>query len=278
MPDNVKIFATISKGHDDYDKRSSHVLEISENLYRIREGPLIWWKHLKKFLEDSLSFRTSIYDECCFIRPGLILLVYVDDLLVFGDKNKFPELFRKIKKRFRVTEGLVDEPCDFLGMEIKKHEGNIILSQEAYLDKVLENLTFTILPRQTPMPSKRVPNEKLADAVMYQKLLGSVSHLRTSRPDILFALHALSKQGHSPKVEDIETMKHLLGYLQASSGIVRTFYKKQYDLDLPQVVALTDASFATDVPSKCSTSGYYIFFNASLISGTSSKQRRVATV
>ena len=57
------------------------VLKLQKALYGLRRSPLLQQKELTKTLK-SLGFEQMPYEPCCFIRNGVIIFFYVDDIVV----------------------------------------------------------------------------------------------------------------------------------------------------------------------------------------------------
>ena len=51
----------------------------------LSQAPLYWYNNLKHALQQNdVGFRTSDLTFCVFFGDGMIVLVYVDDCLIFG--------------------------------------------------------------------------------------------------------------------------------------------------------------------------------------------------
>ena len=91
----------------------------------------------------------------------------------------------------------------------------------------------------------------------------------------MYALHQLARYTAYPKEESLECMNQLLGYLKNTPAVKRIFYKSR-DNETNQLVAVTDASFATSTRGR-SVGGSFTYWNQSLINATSITQRSTAT-
>ena len=60
----------------------SYVLKLKKSLYGRKQAPRLWFEMLEKSLHD-IGFTSSVNDACMFMKKGLVVLVYVDDVLVF---------------------------------------------------------------------------------------------------------------------------------------------------------------------------------------------------
>lgn len=282
LPANVQLYTHIPQGHPDYPKRDSHLIKVKKNLYGLKEAPLLWWKHLEQTLTKKLSLKQCIYEECMFTGQDLIMLVYVDDILLLGEKQQIRQLHRKLSKQFKLTATSLNQETDFLGCMIERNEeGIFFLSQTKYIHKILTNYAKNVRPRQTPLPvSINWDNEELDDSnYKFEECLGALGYLRLSRLDLLHAIHILSKQNKQEiKVASVVAMNHCLGYLKKTANFKRQFFpSKPTNRGEHKLVAFVDAALGSDPKTRKSTGGSFVFYNQSLIGATSSTQQRVCT-
>ena len=101
-------------------------------------------------------------------------------------------------------------------------------------------------------------------------------HLSTyTRPDITYAVHKLCQYNTNPSIHHMCAVKHLLRYLKGTSHYSFTY--RHYSNKRPSFVyGYSDASGASDLDDRKSTSGYVFIYNGAPISWTSRKQRPVA--
>jgi hypothetical protein len=50
-------------------------------LYGLKQGPRLWYKDIDGYLQ-SIGFRQSAEDPNMYLQPGVLLVLYVDDLLI----------------------------------------------------------------------------------------------------------------------------------------------------------------------------------------------------
>ena len=97
-----------------------YVLKLQNNLYGLNQSGHNCFKKLSRAL-GKLSIDPSKLDPCVFIGDDIIVLVYVDDCLIFSrDKDKINQLIDKLKnkeKLYLTDEGDVEK---YLGVEIEQ--------------------------------------------------------------------------------------------------------------------------------------------------------------
>jgi len=100
------------------------VLELKKSLYGLRQSANLWHRKISSFLK-KLGFKLITADSSVFInRQGLIIVVYVDNLLVIGKElAEINAVKTKLKEFHPMTDGgLVNK---LLGIHFK-WEGNLV--------------------------------------------------------------------------------------------------------------------------------------------------------
>ena len=93
-------------------------------MYALKQAPIGWYNKLDSYLL-SLGFERSMNKVTLYIenvdKHTLIVLVYIDDLLIGGDKEQLVEEFKtNMKDKFEMNElGLL---LYFLGIEVTRYE------------------------------------------------------------------------------------------------------------------------------------------------------------
>ena len=187
----------------------------------------------------------------------------------------------ELKKEYKIKE--LGSLNFYLGIKIKRNVSEIVLSQEAYRNKVLTKF------QKYRYGKGRAPISKILEKghekessrssdYPYQQILGSLMYMSTStRPDITFAISFLSRRMKNPQKCDELMLSSVLKYLE-ETGNLQLNYTKSDDLESDEVEILlyTDSDWGGDREDCVSTSGYLCFVNGNLISWRSKKQDRVA--
>ena len=111
----------------------------------------------------------------------------------------------------------------FLGLEVQQSKDEILLSQGKYTVDILK--IFDMLDCKS-MTTLMVTNLKklhdsdigydLVDPTMYKQLIGSLLYLVHTRPNICYAVSALSQFMAEPKQKHWVAAKHILRYLKGT--------------------------------------------------------------
>jgi hypothetical protein len=251
----------------------SYKWELLKTLYGLKQAPREW-NLLHKFMIDN-SFEQCKSDPCLYIKQNdndkIIVGIYVDDIISTGNNNLGIQDFRQsLKRKFKCSEGGKLTGC--LGINVIQQENEIILSQEQYLLRKLEEFQSWFTPnttRTTPID----PNfqELLINAnrsndtepkFPYRQIVGSLMFASTAtRPDLTTALGVLSRFNSNPKKIHCDMVCHLLYYIRKFLSL-SLHYKSQDNLNVSGYI---DSSWANSEDYK-SISGFNYSIGNSLIS------------
>ncbi|RVW69137.1 Retrovirus-related Pol polyprotein from transposon RE1 [Vitis vinifera] len=194
-----------------------------------------------------------------------ILIVYVDDIILSrNDMEELQNLKKYLSEEFEVKD--LGNLKYFLGMEVARSRKGIVVSQRKYiLDLLKKTGMLGCKPIDTPMDSqKKLGIEKESTPVdrgRYQWLVGRLIYLSHTRPDIGFAVSAVSQFMHSPTEEHMEAVYRILRYLKMTPG-KGLFFRKTENHDTE---VYSDADWAGNIIDRRSTSGYYSFVWGNLV-------------
>ncbi|RVW49292.1 Retrovirus-related Pol polyprotein from transposon RE2 [Vitis vinifera] len=106
------------------------------------------------------------------------------------------------------------------------------------------------------------PNQVSTDKGRYQRLVGRLMYLAHTRPDLAYALSAVSQHMHNPGDQHMNVVMRILGYLKNAPGKGILFAKI---VDHQSIEVYTDADWAGAVDDRRSTSGYFTFVGGNLV-------------
>jgi hypothetical protein len=123
----------------------------------------------------------SSSDDSLYLRKGLYLLIYVDDLLLVGDRETVNAAKKELLSLYKMTDlGLAKR---FLGISIERDRANrtIKVHQKAYIEGLLErygleNCNPVSTPMQPGTTLSRNDGKPLVgkEVTWYKQLVGSL--------------------------------------------------------------------------------------------------------
>ncbi|XP_074377067.1 secreted RxLR effector protein 161-like [Apium graveolens] len=165
----------------------------------------------------------------------------------------------------------------FLGIEVKKNEDGIFMSQKKYEEKILKKFRMEeCKPKSTPAE----PNIKLrvdltresVNPTLFKSMVGSPRYLTFTRLDIMYAVGLVSGYMEKLKQDPFMTAKRILWYIKGmlDQGL---FYMHAQDSKL---VGYSDSDYGGDLDDGKITSRYAFHLGSAIFSWSSKKQKTVA--
>nr|GEW19493.1 hypothetical protein [Tanacetum cinerariifolium] len=144
--------------------------------------------------------------ECKFDESGkgVIICLYVDDMLIFGTDQVHVDLTKKfLSSKFSIK--VMGEADVILGIRIKDESNRIAISQSHHIQKVLKKFNyFDCTPVSTPMDTseKLIPsNGHVVPQLEYSRVIGCLMYDMTcTRHDISFAVGKLILEGYTDAI------------------------------------------------------------------------------
>jgi len=268
-----EIYTEIPYGDENYGKG---YWILNKALYGLKQSGRQWNKTITKFLTEN-KFHQSTTDPCVFFKKQkeeltCIIGLYVDDMLIIGENFEIVRIVSRIKDNFKVSK------CGFadfiLGIKIERENNDIYISQEAFIDNLLNKYSINNKKKIKSPCSVNENNEdnEPVDKIKFKSIIGSLIYLaRCTRPDIAFAVNFAARKSENPTQADWKKAIKILKYLNGTKH-----YKIRYD-GKGKINAHTDSDFAGDPNDRKSTSGHIILMGTNPISWYSKKQTTVAT-
>jgi histone deacetylase 1/2 len=206
------------------------------------------------------------------------MLVYVDDIIIASSSDELVNaLLKDLEKDFAIKD--LGALHYFLGIEVKRSNDELLLTQERYAKDVLQRVGMEACkPISTPLSStERLSlheGDKLgpADSTRYRSIVGALQYLTLTRPDIAFAVNKVCQFLHSPTTVHWAAVKRILRYMKDTLQLGLRFRKSRSNL----VSAFTDADWAGCPDDRRSTGGFAVFFGSNLVSWCARKQATVS--
>jgi len=270
------VFMKIPEG---YTKYKNKIFKLLKALYGLKQSPLQWFKRLTDFLAKC-GLKQLKSDRCVFrnTKGTLWLAIHVDDgLVVYKNVDEKNHLVKAMQREFKLT--LEENPTCYLNIKIEAKGDTLKLSQEAYANSIINSFNMSdCKPVSTPMePGQMIERTgNSADDFPYRQAVGSLLYLSNkTRPDISFAVSYASRHMEKPEKNDIDIIKRILRYLRGTTGD-GVMFERSTESELT-LSAFCDASYADDLITRRSTSGYMVLLNDNPVSWASRRQPIVAT-
>jgi hypothetical protein len=227
------------------------VLKLKKSVYGLRQSP----RNFFNYLSDHLSAQglvPSKLDPCLFVGSSMVVVVYVDDLLIYAESTtEIDTLISRLQaagiciRREGTAEG-------FLGVEIVRSSTSsgpqITLLQVGLTQRIIEavglcsRLSTPIgTPAETSPLPKDADGQPASGSFNYAATVGMLLYLSGhSRPDIAFAVHQCARYTFSP------TRRHELALIRIGRYLKGTLDKGlvMSPSSTPCVDCYPDADFA----------------------------------
>ena len=261
------------------------VCQLHKSLYGLKQAGRSWYHKIDAYFGE-LGLIRSFSDNCVYRKSKdgkiLIIALYVDDLLIFSNEMaELQELKMQMCKRFEMTD--LGEVRYCLGLEISRDRTNrtIKIGQARYVKEILERFNMgECKPVSTPTegklsndmsPATAEERERMAD-IPYQNAVGSLMYaMLGTRPDIAFAVGAISWYSSNPGEAHWRAVKRVFRYLKGTSD-----YAIMYDGRSRKIEGFSDADWVGDQDERRSTTGYVFVINGGAVTWLSKRQQTVA--
>jgi histone deacetylase 1/2 len=257
------------------------VCKLDKALYGLKQAPRAWYSRLCAKLQ-ALGFVPSKSDTSLFYyRKGghtIFVLVYVDDIIVASSSPAATDaLLADLQKDFALKD--LGDLHYFLGIEVKKQHGGLVLSQERY---ALDVLTRSGMDKCKPIDTPLSSVEKLSitegkalgedDSTRYRSVVGALQYLTLTRPDIAFAVNKVCQFLHVPTTSHWSAVKRILRYIRGTMNLGLKIAPSKSMM----ISGFSDADWAGCIDDRRSTGGFAVYLGSNLVSWSARKQPTVS--
>src|SRR3954464_13392231 len=139
------------------DGQEGKVCKLLKSVYGLKQAPKQWHETFDKTL-TSVGFLVSEGDKCVYHRhgggEGVILCLYVDDIMIFGTHLKVIEEVKAFLSHNSEMKGLGVADVILNIKLLRDNEGGITLLQSHYVEKILSSFEYSdCKPSATPYDS-----------------------------------------------------------------------------------------------------------------------------
>jgi hypothetical protein len=284
--DDPDLYMAIPEGWDSGKDGISagSIVRLQKALYGLKQAPRLWYQDIDEFLRLSLNFVQSHADPNVYVygkgKARMLLLLYVDDMSMAYSKAMSAaaaDIKAKLGIKYKITN--LGAARQFLGIEITRNGTDIALGQRAFIDTILRrfgmedsNGVSTPMDTDVKLDLAEANEEREVDPAPYQAIVGSLMYVAlATRPDISFAVSALSRYNSCPRTSHITAAKRALRYLKKTAD-----YRLHFDGNDNEIIGYTDSDWANDSADRKSQGGHVFLCNGGAISWQSRKQTLVA--
>jgi transposase InsO family protein len=266
------------------------VKRLLRSIYGLKQAGRVWNELLCSELE-KLGYRRLESDYGIYIFHGegdtfCIIATYVDDMPHLGnDLSLMRDHQDRLNRVFKLKRL---ELSQLLGMAITydRDAQTLVLSQRRYIREMATRYGLSdAKPAPTPLSSSvrltkedcpTTEDERLAmNGLPYASLLGSLMFaMLATRPDIAYAVGALSKFSSNPGLVHWRELKRVLRYLLGTIDTALVFRGALPHTGLSShlVHGYTDSDWAGELDKRRSTAGYVFLMAGAAISWSSKLQ------
>nr|GEZ33690.1 hypothetical protein [Tanacetum cinerariifolium] len=215
-----------------------HEYALDKALYGLKQAPRAWYDVLSQFLIDS-GFQKGSIDTTLFIKKKgkntMLIQIYVDDIIFGSTDPKYCTKFSDIMvKHFEMS--MMGEMKFFLGLQVNQFSNGIFINQSKYILDILKRFG---MKNYDTVPTLMVEQAKLkldlvgkpVDHTDYQSMIGSLMHVTSSRPDIMFATCMCARYQSNPNEHHVSAVKRIFRYLKGTINL-GLWYPKDSGFDL----------------------------------------------
>ena len=273
----------------DCDGSRSYVLKLNKSLYGLKNSSRNWFQHLTSGLKTR-GFIPSQVDPCILYREDCIILVYVDDCIIFSKSSKTNDDLVTSLQNGPENYQLTDEGdlTKYLGVDIdRRPDGSFELRQPYLIERCLAAMEINdkVNPKSIPATKPLLHKDKDGDSRKtqwnYRQVIGMLNYLQGStRPDISMATHQCARFTSDPKASHERAVRYIGKYLLGTKtrGII---YKPD---PKKGIECFVDADFAggwvkadADNPENVlSRSGFTLFYAGCPVMWSSKLQTEIA--
>ncbi|GJU31771.1 zinc finger, CCHC-type containing protein [Tanacetum coccineum] len=208
---------------------------------------------------------------------GVIICLYVDDMLFFGtDQNQVDETKKFLSSRFSMKD--MGEADVLLGIKIKRKNKGIFITQSHYIEKRLKKFNredcSSVNTLMDPVEKLKPNTGKPVDQLEYSRAIGCLMYAITStRPNIAYVVGRLSRFTSNPSRQHWKAITRVFKYLRGTKD-----YGLSY-VGYPSVLkGYSNASWIYHVEDSSFMSGWLFLLGGGVISSVGFKDAKMVSL
>ena len=289
-PKENPLYMHIPQGFTEYYP-PGWILLLLKTIYGLKQAAYAFWKQLLKAF-SAMNFMRSKADPCLYYawtKHGLVTWIsWVDDCLVCGSKEGVKIAKAQLMEQFDCDEvGNMDE---YVGCKIDRDwdDGSLRFIQPVLIQSFKDKFE---LPVSCPPNTPAAPGDHLVKGdegsnmgpdlqFKYRSGVGKLMHmLRWSRPEILNAVHDLSKYMSGATLAHMKALIRVMHYCHKTPErglLLKPTRKWNGDPKFEFIITgYSDSDYAKDTDTRRSVSGTAVFLEDAPVSMRSNTQKSV---
>ena len=266
------------------------VYQLKKSIYGLKQSGRSWYQKIDTALLQ-MNFKRLESDHCVYVLQtsvlSMFISLYVDDLLIFSNSIDSLNAFKqKLSTLFEMKD--LGEAHYVLGVQIIRDRvaRTLSISQKEYIKTIANrfvmneaNSADTPIPLGNSLSKSDCPTSPTAIAAMklkpYRSAVGAIMYaMLGTRPDITFAITALSQFNSNPGEVHWKALKRLIRYLLGTVNYSLTYgSNNQNQLSM---MGYCDADWGSNQDDRRSVTGYVYILNGGAVSWQAKKQPTVA--
>lgn len=209
------------------EKNGTSVVALDKALYGCVESASLWYNHLRGTLLAH-GMKENEYDCCVFNKSAeggkqLTVAVYVDDLFCSCEREDgLAGLLAYLRDVYKNVKSKQGKMLDYVGMTFDFREPGVAsVTMAACVDELLKGCGV-VANRATPatenlFETREAPKASEEEKRWFHSNVAKMLYLaKRVRPECLVAVSFLTTRVHECDHDDLEKLKRLLGYIQAT--------------------------------------------------------------
>ena len=123
---------------------------VKKSMYGQVESAMLWQIELEK-TPTGLGLKPSICDGSTYHDDNnTSVFTHVDDLLILGNEERIEEIKQTLGEKYNTKEDSIkfeylnnDNELDFLATKLTRDGDDILMNQNAYIDKIVNSIEGT---------------------------------------------------------------------------------------------------------------------------------------
>jgi len=136
---------SVSNGSASNESASSgSILILQKALYVLKQAPRLWYEDIDEYLQ-SIGFRQTAEDPNLYLQQGVLLVLYVDDLLIAHNRaeGRGHRIKQLLQNKYKMCD--LGAAKRYLGIEIERtKDGGFSICQRGYINTIIQRFMLEV--------------------------------------------------------------------------------------------------------------------------------------